>query len=246
MNTSRVRTTSIVVVVLLLLAFRYAPAIGALLYMKWEFRNASELWVVPTPLPDLSIDRSPGKRFSYLGYEFESPWTEVKLERKFESLALVHFSDGQIISISDGADELKAMKQASRNGGTDLKNVFGDQPMSSNYALRSKILYLTPRDLRLFSTPREMVANSVLLNLKGIWTTTAKSGLYSFQTDWVRGFQEGSPTLNNLVTIAAFDAQDREVMLYIGAEPRAANRPSQAAINRILYSLRPAASSPTK
>jgi len=246
MNTSRVRTTSIVAVVLLLLAVRYAPAIGALLYTKWRFRNASELWIVPTPLPDLSIDRSPGKRFSYLGYEFESPWTEVKLERKFESLVLVHFSDGQIISISDGANVLEAMKQARRNGGTDVKNVFGEQTMNSNYALRSKILYLTPRDLRLFSTRREMVANSVLLTLKGIWTTTAKSGLYSFQTDWVRGFQEGSPTQDNTVSISAFDAQDREIMLYIGAEPRAANKPSQAAINRILYSLRPVASSPTK
>jgi hypothetical protein len=246
MNTSRIRTTSIVVVVLLLLAVRYAPAIGALLYTKWEFRNASELWIVPIPLSDLSIDRSPGKRFSYLGYEFESPWTEVKLEKKSESIAVVHFSDGQFISISEGADEVEAMKQASRNGGTDVKNVFGEQTMNSNYALRSKILYLTPRDLRLFSTRREMVANSVLLTLKGMWMTTAKGGLYSFQTDWVRGFQEGSPTQNNVVAIAAFDAQDREVWLYIGAEPRAANKPSQAAINRILYSLRPVTSSPTK
>jgi hypothetical protein len=220
--------------------FLYGPALFGLLYTKWETRNSPELWIVPTPLTDLSIDRSPGKKFSYLGYEFESPWTEVKKERKGESIVVLNFSDGEVISISisNGTDGLKIMKQEATRRGADIRNVFGDEATSSNYALRSKILYVTPRDLRLFSSRREMVANSIFLILKRVWTTNAKSGMYSFQTEAFRGFQVGSPTKTNAVQIYAFDAQDREINLIIGAEPKANNKPSQAEINRIVYSLR--------
>jgi hypothetical protein len=234
------RTGAILAIVFLVLVVRYGPAIGGLLYTRWQVRNRPELWVVPTPLRDLSVDRSQGQKFSYIGYEFESPWTEVNKERKGDSIAVLNFSNGEFISISKSNDYLKSMKQAATSRGADIRSVFGDQTTSSNYALRSKILYLTPRYLRLISSRQEMTANSVLLTLKGIWTSTAKDGLYSFQTEWLRGFQVGSPAQNSTITIDAFDAQDREIQLTIGTEPNASSRPSQAEVNRILYSLRPA------
>jgi hypothetical protein len=138
------------------------------------------------------------------------------------------------------------MRQEAMRRGADIRDVFGDQATGSNYAMRSKILYLTPRDLRLFSSPQQMVANSILLNLKKIWTGAAKGGLYSFQTEWLRGFQEGGPAQNNVVTIYAFDKQDREIELFIGTEPHASGKLSQADINRIFFSLRPVDSSLTK
>ncbi|HVB08149.1 MAG TPA: hypothetical protein VNF00_04310 [Candidatus Acidoferrales bacterium] len=238
--------TATIGILLCIVIFIDGPAIALLAYTKWEIRNEPELWIVPTPLTDLSIERSAGQKFSFLGYEFESPWTEVKKETKGESISILNFSNGDFISISKGADDLKAMKQDAARRGTDIKDVFGSQPTSSNYALRSKILYLTPRDLRLFSSPRQMAANSVLLTLKEVWTATAKGGLYSFQTKWLRGFQEGSPARNNPVTIYAFDEQDREIDLSMGTEPNANSRLSQADINRVLYSLRPISPSPAK
>jgi hypothetical protein len=247
MTTRRSRSSGVIVTILLcILAVRYGPAIGGLLYTKWEVRNAPELWIVPTPLSDLSINRSPGKKFSYIGYEFESPWTEVKKERQAESIATLNFSGGEVISISKGTDVLRAMKQEARKRGADIRDVFGDQVAGSNYAMRSKILYLTPRDLRLFSPPRQMVANSILLSLKKIYTGAAKGRLYSFQTEWVRGFQEGDTARNNVVTIYAFDEQDREIVVFVGTEPNTGSKPTQADINRILYSLRPVPPSLTK
>jgi len=239
--------TAIVGILLVILIVIDGPEIALVIYTKWEIRNAPELWIVPTPLRDLSIDPSAGQKFSYLDYEFESPWTEVKKERKGESIAILNFSNGDFISISKGADDLKAMKQDAARRGTDIEDVFGNQPTSSNYAFRSKILYLTPRELRLFSSPRQMAANSVLLTLKEVWTATAKGGgLYSFQTKWLRGFQEGSPARNNPVTVYAFDEQDREIDLSMGTEPQANSRLSQADINRVLYSLRPISASSSK
>ncbi len=84
-----------------------------------------------------------------------------------------------------------------------------------------------------------MVGNAVLLILKQIWVPRMNTGLYSFQTEWFRGFQSGDPARVNVVIIEAFDRQDREVELWIGSEKQANNKPSQEDINRVLYSLHP-------
>jgi hypothetical protein len=237
--------SGVATVVFCILLFLYGRPIFGLLYTRWESRKTPKLWVVPTPLADLSIDQSVGKKFSYLGYEFESPWTQVKKERKSQSIAVLNFADGQFISISRGVNTLEAMQEGATKRGADIRNIFGHATTASNYALFSKILYLTPRDLRLSWSRKEMVADSVLLTIKGIQVAWAKGGLYSFQTESVRGFQEGSPTYDNAVHIDAFDGQDRDIWLMIGAGPKPnGRRISQAEINRILYSLHIDSSSP--
>jgi hypothetical protein len=101
------------------------------------------------------------------------------------------------------------------------------------------MLNLTPADLHLFASRQKMVADSVLLTLKGAYVSERKHGLYSFQTAWFRGFQYGAPAQDDGVKIEAFDAQDREVEMIVGCGHRISPRPSQADINRILFSLRP-------
>jgi hypothetical protein len=231
------------------LLFAYARPIALLLYTKWEVRKATELWVVPTPLRLVATEPQTGKTLSYFGYDFESPWTDVKRERKLESIAVVNFSGGQFISILDPAhstDELQMMKREATKRGVELRSVLGEEATRSRYALRSKILNLTPGDLRLFSPRQEMVANSVFLIMKKAWMARLKGGLYSFETNWLRGFQEGGPAQDDMVIIEAFDAQDHEIQVWIGSGHGASNRPSQADINRILYSLRPAPTSQAK
>ena len=247
MNIRRILTPSTIACALFcILIFSYGPAIGALLYMKWDARNKPELWIVPTPLTNLSVGQSTGGTFSYLGYEFESPWPKVKLEKKYESIAIVYFSDGEFISISKGPDEIRAMQEGTTKHRRTINNLFGAGAMASNYALRSEILNLTPRDLRLFSSPRQMVANSVLLMLKPMSVMAAKSGLYSFQAGRLRGFEEGTPGQTNPVKIDAFDERDGEIDLLIGTQVHSSGTVSQADINCVLFSLRPVAPAPTK
>jgi len=243
------KTSTITCLVAAVLLFAYARPIALLLYTKWEVRNATELWVVPTPLRVVGTKPSPGKTLSYFGYDFESPWTEVKRERKLESIAVLNFLDGQFISILDpahSADELQVMKQEATKRGIELRSVFGEEATRSRYALRSKILNLTPGDLHLFSPRQEMVGNSVFLIMKKIWLARSKGGLYSFETNWVRGFQVGSPARDDMVIIEAFDAKDHEIEVWIGSENGTNYRPSQADINRILYSVCPAPTSQAK
>jgi hypothetical protein len=160
-----------------------------------------------------------------------------------ESSAILNFSTGTFIAVlapSKNGNELDAMKHEAAKRGEDIANVFGDETTRSNYALRSKVLSLTPRDLGLFSSRQEMVANSVLIILKKIETDRFRGGLFSFRTEWFRGFQKGDPALDMTVIVEAFDSQDHKIELFIGSEPAAGSKPSQTDINQILLSLRPA------
>ncbi len=247
MNISRILKPSMILCILFcILVFFYGSAIFGLLYTKWNVRAKPELWIVPTPLTNLTIQRSTGEKFFYLGYDFESPWSAVKLEKKYATIAIVYFSEGQFISISKGVDTIRVMQEEATKRHRNLEVTLGDEVMHSNYALRSAILNLTPRDLRLLLSPREMVANSVLLMLKPIYITTAKSGLYSFQIERLRGFEEGAPGQAKVIKIDAFDERDHEVDLLIGTEINTNGKVSQEDINRVLFSLRPVSPAPTE
>jgi hypothetical protein len=229
-----------------ILLFMYGRPVGLLLYTKWQIRNEPKLWNVPRPLSLGAPTPSGGRKFSYFGYEFDPPWTELIRERKMESVAILNFSTGGFIEVlapSKNGNELDAMKHETAKRGVDIRNVFGDETIRSNYALRSKVLSLTPRDLRLFSSRQEMVANSVLLILKKIETNLFRGGLFSFRTKWFRGFQKGDPALDKMVIVEAFDSQDHKIELFIGSEPAAESKLSQTDINQILLSLRPASPS---
>ena len=238
----RIITRSTIVCILTcVLLLTYGSPAGLLLFTKWEFRNHSELWTVPVPLPATPVERAARRSFSYFGYEFESPWTEVKLERKLDSIAILNFTNGcttAIFSPVSGSSALETMKETALERGSDLASLFGREAARSNYALRSKILNLTPGDLRLSWNRGEMAGNSVLLVLKGIWAPKTPGGLYSFQTDWVHGFEIGDPAKTDVINIEAFDEHDNQVNLLIGSGIRLAT-PFQQDINVVLNSLRP-------
>lgn len=224
------------------LALPYARPIAALCFVRWQARTRPQMWIVPRRLDGSSGEQMGGRKFSYFGYEFDSPWTEVDKEKKFDSAVTLSFSNGAAVTVFNPAtdvNELQVMKDEASKRGRSMESVFGEEATRSRYALRSKILNLTPKDLNLFSSRQEMVGNSVLLVMKGAELSQMKGGLYSFQTNWTRGFQEGSPDRDNIVVIDAFDSRDNKIELLIGAAP-SGNRPTQAEINRILYTLRPA------
>ena len=226
----------------LLFVYLYINPVALLLLTRWKARANPEFWMVPRPLADVSIERTPGRTFTFYGYQFEVPWTAVKREEHLKRLELVFFSNGFVLILRDPAQRLNQLEFLTRSGTEDeagLKRIFGEEATSSNYALRSKILNLTPRDLQLSLSRQKMVSSSVLLMLKPTWTGNLHGGLYSFHTEWLRGFQQGDPTRDKTVTIDAFDAHDREIELSIGRASGVHEDVTQSELNRIIYSLRP-------
>ena len=217
-------SSSVVCIVLGLLVLAYSRPVAMLCLVRWHARSEPEWWVVPKPISDLTIAAAKGKKYSYFGYEFDTPWTELDQERKLQSIAILNFSSGAFVSILDpagGVDELSVLKAEAAKSGTDIKTVFGEEVTHSNYALRSKILNLTPRDLRLSWSRQEMVSHSILLILKSIETKRFNGGLYSIQTESLHGFQEGSPSEDKMVVIETWDPGDRKIEVWLGSKPGA-------------------------
>jgi hypothetical protein len=239
-----VRPRTVVCVAVALGLLFYGPPLFFLLHAKWEARNEPKLWIVPEPLSLTPASHADGETFSYFGYEFESPWNGLRQQRKTESVVLLTASTERSIMVFAPAKEteLDFLKRTTAEKRIDVGDVLGEDTTRSSYALLSKKLFLTPADLRLFSSRKEMVANSVFLMLKKVdcqyW-----SGLHWFKTEWFRGFQKGDPTLDMAVNVEAFDAADRKLMLVIAAQKDARHRLSQAEVNTILASLRPASKS---
>jgi hypothetical protein len=226
----------------LLFVFVYIKPVTLLLLTRWKARANPEFWMVPRPLADVSIERTAGRTFRFYGYQFEVPWTDVKREEHLKRLELVFFSNGFVLILRDPAQSLNQLEFLTRSGiedGAGLKKILGEEATASNYALRSKILNLTPHDLQLSFSRQKMVSSSVLLMLKPTWTSNLRGGLYSFHSEWLRGFQQGDPTRDKTVTIDAFDAQDREIELSVGQASGVHQDVTQSELNRIISSLRP-------
>jgi hypothetical protein len=212
--------------------------------VRWKTRAKPEFWIVPRPLTDVSIEQTAGRNFTFYGYQFEVPWTDVKREEHVKGMELVYFSNNLFIMVPDPAQSVNQLKVLTNDG--TLKRIFGEEATRSNYALCSRILNLTPRDLHLSFSRQEMVSSSILLMLKPMWAGTLHRGLYSFQTEWLRGFQQGNPTRDKTVTIEGFDALDREIELSVGRTQGASQDVTQSEVNRIIYSLRPILASQTE
>lgn len=236
------KPSTIICLALGALLLMYARPLTLLTMTRWKVQSKPEFWIVPKPLADVSSAQTAGRQFTLYGYQFEVPWADVKREAHLKSMGIVYFSNGLVLMLHDPAQSVNQLAILTGEGTkneSDLRRLFGEDATRSNYALRSKILNLTPRDLRLSFSRRKMVSSSVLLVLKPIWTGDANGGLYSFQTERLRGFQQGDPTRDKTVTIDAFDANDHEIEMSIGRAQGVSQDVTQSELNRIIYSFRP-------
>jgi len=227
--------------------FFYAPPLVLLAKTKWEFRNSPEIWIVPKPLFSAPIASPTAKSsvVSYLGYQFESPTSEVKEEPKSENVVVLSFSGcAQLVILKPQPSGLLTglMHEMPPNATRFFEDVYGKEAVRSDYEFRRTILSMTPKDLSVLASPRQMVRNSVLLTLKGVESQRFKNGLYSFETPTMRGFLEGNIALDKGVLIQAFDHQDQLLTLIVGAKPGTACF-GQPELSHIIFSLRPAPAS---
>ena len=241
------RTTSIYIGSLCLgvvaFLFFYLRPLVFLARTRWEFRNSPEIWIVPNPLMSAPSASPTAKSsvVSYFRYQFESPTPEVKEEPKSENVVVLSLSDCArlvILKPQSSGPLTGLMHELPPNATRFFEDVYGKEAVRSDYEFRRTILNMTPKDLNLLASPRQMVGNSILLTLKGADSQRFKNGLYSFETAEMRGFQEGNIALDKGVQIQAFDNQDHLLTLIVGTEPGKACF-GQPELNHIIFSLRP-------
>lgn len=76
--------------------------------------------------------------------------------------------------------------------------------------------------------------------MKSLELRRVNGGLYSFQTERFRGFQQGDPAHDEVVIVEAYDSQDHVIKLFIASDRAGQHKVSQADINQIVCSMRPA------
>jgi hypothetical protein len=102
----------------------------------------------------------------------------------------------------------------------------------------SLILQTTPSSVNLFSPPKDIVRNSMLILIKGV-AIPEKSGLFSVQTQGFRRYQWGDPHLDSGHVIADLFADDAGLeFVFLSRNKQTRQGVSQAEINRVLHGVR--------
>ncbi|HUO04216.1 MAG TPA: hypothetical protein VMU16_03355 [Candidatus Binataceae bacterium] len=224
-------------------------------YMYW---HDPAVWEVPVEMTDASISKSPGKRLSYLGYEFEVPWDDLDEQKTkpvgpwqvitFHSgkgIVLMTFPAKERVNTFSGLGQKLDSKDAKK-----VRFLYGDETLRSDYAFTRACLEATPDKVTLFSTPNEALRRTMLLFLKmiAVPTTEAKSGIFFIQTPNFRGFQFGDPKSHpSAITDELFSDNGSVKITFTHCDKcdncdkknkETAIAISQAEINRVIQTLR--------
>jgi len=206
--------------------------------------------VVPADLKDLSVSQAPAVRLSYVGYDFEVPWTDLddsktKLypeSRPEKTMAVLSFRSGLRLMVMAGpppsfADQfVRDMKMSPQA----FEAVFGHDAAASDYAFAKRVYEFTPVRMHHWTLSSPIFAREeVLLMVKSIMPSKpAETGIFNIRNQDYQGFQQGDPRIR----------QDRlQLDLYSGdggfeitffqkdyASPLGVTQPE---INRIVQSL---------
>lgn len=218
---------------------------------RYLTRRAPAVRLAPSPLADLSVSSSPGRKLSYFGYEFEVPWTDVDESRSGPvpdtNKATIVFQSGNTLSVWHGSQRA-FLNQVLANDKIDqhtLRRIVGDAALQSDQALYHAILQMTPDKMTPFESQTDAANQALLLLVKGLCLPPGSdSGVFSASADEFSGFQFGRPeNPSGEVSVRLFS--DTSSLNFIFVHP--AGGPaviSQPDINRLLHTVHKAAPSP--
>lgn len=206
-------------------------------------REEPYLTMVPQPLKDTRINSSIGMPLSCFGYGFEVPWKDLDRLEEHERIARVVFKSGPVIVFfrpKGKAESVEALQGGDPVQAQQIRALYGPETMASDYELERAILSMTPDQVSVFMPRNEAIRDSTLLLFKTFKVRREQSALYSVQTPNLRGFQKGDPSRDKSTALELFDYQDHRVEVLIGADRHGTVKITQADVNRIIQTLRPA------
>lgn len=204
-------------------------------------RKEPIVWTTPVPLLDLSMSPAPGKKLSYFGYEFEVPWNDIERTRVIgTNKAIIVFRSGNVISFWSGPpNELISTLQS--DGKIDQKSlgqIFGDEAVQSDYALKRAILGTTPAKFSLLTPKRLAIQQWMFFTMKATTLPPhAESGVFSLSTNEFKGFQYGRPQSPPKHLSVELFKSDGHVDIIFGQKLDGSTTISQAAVNRIVQTV---------
>jgi hypothetical protein len=224
----------------------YVWFFGRATYLVWlvkqEVVKDPTLAAIPVPLLNVSISNAPGATLTNFGYQFEVPW-QMKESKVGHTMAITQSESGrQVIVFFDPAEKrgfVKLMNDSLTARVEELAPVYGRGALRSDYDFDRAVVNASPSQLSYIFPGRKEIRAASLLMLKPIETVKAETGIYSFQTARLRGFQNGDPMRADSVLVKAFDSDDHQFEFVFGNKSYPDAGLTQADINRVLQTLRP-------
>ena len=209
--------------------------------------------IVPTELNDKSVSEAPGTKLSYLGYEFEVPWsdldeTQTKLypkDKPEKFIADLHFHSGLRLVVSAGPPRMWANDTADVGKGAVLAvaSAFGQEAIRSDYSFVKAVYEFTPMKMHYWSlSPRVHYSEQAVLIVKSIMPVkAAETGIFNVQNQSYTGFQEGNPQVRqDGIIVDLYSDEGGVEMKFYQKDYKNSAGVTQPEINRIVQSLRKA------
>jgi hypothetical protein len=117
--------------------------------VRYQYRKLPDVAKTPLPLPDSSISSVPHRTVSYFGYEFELPWDDVD-QAKDKTVGTIHvgaFRSGNALWFSTfpPKDFVNGVMKTGNLDPQDLKQVYGEDTLESDYTFHKRCLSLRPQ-----------------------------------------------------------------------------------------------------
>lgn len=251
----RIIVTTIITLVAIFTAVRWAADVA---FTFDATRKAPAVArVVPTDMKDQTVSQAPGAKLSYIGYEFEVPWTDLD-ESKTEqypknkpekTLVFLTFRSGlrlRMTAISPG--------EWARHFATDMKlspqqyeRFVGHEAAMSDYAFIKSLYEFTPEKMHHWAwSPAIHAREEMMLMFKSIAPTkAAESGIFNVQNTTFKGFQQGEAEIRQDYLFLSLYSEDGSVeIMFLQKDFHNPTGVTQPEINRIVQSLHKAAQSP--
>jgi hypothetical protein len=206
--------------------------------------------VVPTDLKDLSMSQVPGRRLSYVGYEFEVPWNDLDESQTRsvpkdhpEMIALV-FRSGLhlIVSASPARVFPNGFAREMKLSPQSLESVFGHGAEQSDYSFHKNLYEFTPDKMHLWAlSPSEHYREHFLLTMKAVVLagSSADTGIFNVRNQNWYGFQLGDPQAHpRRVAVHLYSDDGTIELTFAGSDGQRPVAVTQPEINRIVESLR--------
>jgi hypothetical protein len=233
-------------VIVVAVGFVCLPRIAPIALSYYAVKEAPPVVrVLPMELRDSSISQAPGKRFSYFGYEFEVPWSDLdKNQTEFYPVdkpatrAELHFRSGlkMLISFIPPREWAQELAEYSKVSPRQIESIFGN----SDYEVVKTIYEFSTDKMHHWNTsPQIYGREQTLLILKSIApSAAADSGIFNIRNQTFRGFQEGDPRFERHPILIHLFSDDGSIEFVLSKKPSPASATiTQADINRIVYSL---------
>jgi hypothetical protein len=162
-------------------------------------RNTPVVKKIPVELPDLSISRTPGKKLSYFGYEFEVPWDDIDDAKSHivgGNKAIIAFRSGNALSVWSGSPHefVNTTLSSGKINRDTFRQIYGDAALESDYSFHRIMLDATPDKITPFIPKEQAISKAMLLLIKVISLPSgADSGIFAMTAGDFHGFQFGLP-----------------------------------------------------